>query len=327
MENKVIKVKNLIKKFGKLTAVNNISFEVEEGEIFGFLGPNGAGKTTTINIICTLLNKTSGDVTLCGKDVGTQRNEIRNCIGLVFQDPTLDDRLTAFENLHFHALLYNVPRNLIKQRADEVLKMVNLEKRENDIVRTFSGGMRRRLEIARGLIHYPKVLFLDEPTLGLDPQTRNKIWDYIVKLKESSNITIFLTTHYMDETEICNRIAIIDEGNIIALDTPDNLKKGVGGDIVTVSSENNLKLKNYIENVQKKPIIDEKGESIKFEVKDSSSFVPEFIKNCPVNILSISSRKPTLNDVFLDLTGHEIREETLDEKDRFRLQARTRMRH
>lgn len=208
MQKNVIRVKNLTKKFGKLIAVNNISFEVMEGEIFGFLGPNGAGKTTTINIICTLLNKTSGEVTLCKRDVSKQRNEIRNCIGLVFQDPTLDDRLTALENLHFHALLYNVPRSLIKERTTEVLEMVNLENRRNDIVRTFSGGMRRRLEIARGLIHHPRVLFLDEPTLGLDPQTRNKIWDYIIKLKESSNITIFLTTHYMDETEICDRIAI-----------------------------------------------------------------------------------------------------------------------
>jgi len=327
MEETIIKVDNLTKKFGKLVAVDHISFEVKKGEIFGFLGPNGAGKTTTINIICTLLNKSSGEVTLCGKSINSQRNEIRNCIGLVFQDPTLDDRLTAMENLYFHALLYNVPRKLIKERTDEVLEMVNLSKRKNDLVRTFSGGMRRRLEIARGLIHHPQVLFLDEPTLGLDPQTRNRIWDYIINLKKHSSITIFLTTHYMDETEICDRIAIIDNGKIIALDTPDNLKSGIGGDIVIVSSEHNNKLKTYIEQTINKKIEYEKEGKIKFEVKDSSSFVPQFIKNSPVKILSISTRKPTLNDVFLDLTGREIREESFDLKDEFRFRARSRMRH
>ncbi|MGM0366507.1 MAG: ATP-binding cassette domain-containing protein [Actinomycetota bacterium] len=327
MDEKIIKVENLTKKFGKLVAVDDISFEVRKGEIFGFLGPNGAGKTTTINIICTLLNKTAGKVTLCGKNINTQRNEIRSCIGLVFQDPTLDDRLTAMENLYFHALLYNVPRKLIKERTDEVLEMVNLDKRKNDLVRTFSGGMRRRLEIARGLIHHPQVLFLDEPTLGLDPQTRNRIWDYIVDLKKHSDITIFLTTHYMEETEICNRIAIIDNGKIIALDTPDNLKSNIGGDIVTVSSEDNKLLKSYIEKTTDKKTEHEVDGKLHFEVKDSSSFVPQFIKASPVKILSISARKPTLNDVFLDLTGREIREESFNLKEDFRLRAKARMRN
>jgi ABC-2 type transport system ATP-binding protein len=205
-DKNIIEVKNLVKKFKKVTAVNDISFTVRENEIFGFLGPNGAGKTTTINIICTLLPLNSGSVFLCGHDVIKEKKQIRSCIGLVFQDPTLDDRLTAMENLMFHALLYNVPRNQIKKRIDEVLSMVDLTKRKKDLVRTYSGGMRRRLEIARGLIHYPKVLFLDEPTIGLDPQTRNKIWEYITKLKKDVNITIFLTTHYMEESEICDRI-------------------------------------------------------------------------------------------------------------------------
>ena len=187
--------------------------------------------------------------------------------------------------------------------------------------------MRRRLEIARGLIHYPRVLFLDEPTLGLDPQTRNRIWDYILKLKKSKNITIFLTTHYIEETEICNRIAIIDKGKIIALDTPDNLKKTIGGDIITISSEDNKKLKSYIEELTSTKVEDEKDGEIKFEIKNSSSFIPEFIKNSPVKILSINTRKPTLNDVFLDLTGREIREETASAKDIFRSRMRRRFRH
>ncbi|GAH59708.1 unnamed protein product, partial [marine sediment metagenome] len=218
--NNIIEVKNLVKEFKGLRAVDDITFSVKENEIFGFLGPNGAGKTTTINIICTLLSKTSGEVTLCGHNVARERNKIRNCIGMVFQDPSLDDKLTALENLYFHGLLYNIPRRTLKERSEEVLKMVNLTSRKNNLVMTYSGGMKRRLEIARGLLHYPKILFLDEPTLGLDPQTRNKIWDYIIKLKKSKNITIFLTSHYMEETEICDRIAIIDEGKIIALDTP-----------------------------------------------------------------------------------------------------------
>lgn len=327
MSENIIEVEGLSKSFGKIKAVDNISFEVKKGEIFGFLGPNGAGKTTTINIICTLLNKSQGKVTLCGLDVDKHRNKIRGCIGLVFQDPSLDDRLTATENLYFHALLYNVARKEIRERMDQVLEMVNLSSRRNDLVRTFSGGMRRRLEIARGLIHYPKVLFLDEPTLGLDPQTRNRIWDYIIDLKKKTDITIFLTTHYMDETEICDRIAIIDYGKIIALDTPEHLKNSIGGDIISVSSAHNERLAEFIKTELGQDIEFGAEGQIKFEVKESSSFVPDFIKSSPVEILSISARKPTLNDVFLHLTGREIREETLSSKDEFRLRARNRMRH
>ena len=321
----IIEVKNLVKNFKKVTAVNDISFTVRENEIFGFLGPNGAGKTTTINIICTLLPLNSGSVTLCGHDVVKEKNQIRNCIGLVFQDPTLDDRLTAMENLMFHALLYNVPRNQIKKRIDEVLEMVDLTKRKKDLVRTYSGGMRRRLEIARGLIHYPKVLFLDEPTIGLDPQTRNKIWEYITKLKKTVNITIFLTTHYMEESEICDRIAIIDEGKIIALDTPDELKKMVGLDIITIVSEDNDMLKDYLENKFKVKAEITMDDEIKFDVKESARFIPAFMRHCPVNILSINARKSSLNDVFLSLTGKEIRDEGTKNGDRYRMRMRSRM--
>ncbi len=325
--NNIIEVKNLVKEFKGLRAVDDITFTVKEDEIFGFLGPNGAGKTTTINIICTLLSKTSGEVTLCGHNVARERNKIRNCIGMVFQDPSLDDRLTALENLYFHGLLYNIPRRTLKERSEEVLEMVGLSSRKKSLVMTYSGGMKRRLEIARGLLHYPKILFLDEPTLGLDPQTRNKIWDYIIKLKKSKNITIFLTSHYMEETEICDRIAIIDEGKIIALDTPGNLKNTIGGDIITILSEENIKLKEYIKEITGSDVHDAKDGKIRFEVKNSSSFIPKFIKNSPVKILSISARKPTLNDVFLDLTGREIREENVSARDSLRMRMRGRMRH
>jgi len=316
----MIEVKNLVKEFKGLRAIDNISFSVKEDEIFGFLGPNGAGKTTTINIICTLLSKTSGSITLNGYDVSKERNKIRNCIGMVFQDPSLDDKLTALENLYFHGLLYNMPRVTLKKRAEEVLDMVNLTGRENSLVMTYSGGMRRRLEIARGLLHYPKVLFLDEPTLGLDPQTRNKIWDYIIKLKKNRKITIFLTSHYMEETEICDRIAVIDRGKIIALDSPENLKNTIGGDIITLTSEDNVKLRKYVKGINGIEVHDTKGDKIRFEVKDSSRFIPRLIKDSPVKILSITARKPTLNDVFLELTGREIREESV-------MRMRRRMRH
>jgi len=325
--NNIIEVKNLVKDFKKVKAIDGITFSVKEDEIFGFLGPNGAGKTTTINIICTLLSKTSGEVTLCGYDVARERNKIRNSIGMVFQDPSLDDRLTALENLYFHGLLYNIPRSTLKERSEEVLEIVNLTSRKSNLVSTYSGGMKRRLEIARGLLHYPRILFLDEPTLGLDPQTRNKIWDYIIKLKKTKNITIFLTSHYMEETEICDRIAIIDKGKIIALDSPENLKNIIGGDIITILSEDNIKLKEYINEITGSEVHDAKEGKIRFEVKDSSSFIPKFIKNSPVKILSISARKPTLNDVFLDLTGREIREENASVKDSIRTRMMGRMRH
>jgi ABC-2 type transport system ATP-binding protein len=322
--NNILEVKSLTRKFNGLTAVDGVSFNIREGEVFGFLGPNGAGKTTTINMICTLIKPTSGNAKLYGFDIVKERRRVRNCIGLVFQDPSLDDKLTAMENLYFHSRLYNVPRETINKRCGEVLKMVDLYDRRNDLVRNYSGGMKRRLEIARGLIHYPKLLFLDEPTIGLDPQTRNKIWDYIVQLKSKQKITIFLTTHYLEESEICDRIAIIDRGKIIALDTPSNLKKMAGSDSITVSSDNNRALIDFLKDNFNINIEYDEGNEIKFEVKDSSSFIPGFIKNCPVRILSISARHSTLNDVFLNLTGKDLRDSDASKRDRLRSGMRMR---
>ena len=317
----IIEVKDLVKKYGELTAVKGISFEVERGEIFGFLGPNGAGKTTTINILCTLLAPTSGDAVLDGNEVVESRERVRESIGLVFQDPSLDDRLTARENLEFHAYAYRVPREERDERIREVLSMVELLDRAKDRVMTFSGGMKRRLEIARGLLHYPKVLFLDEPTVGLDPQTRNSIWEYIHELKGRHDITIFLTTHYMDEAENCDRIAIIDYGEIIALDTPDNLKNQVGGDVVKINTEDDEEAeKVLLENFEVEMIQDR--DCLCFEVESGEKFVPRFIRDFPVPITSISLRRPTLDDVFLKLTGHEIREESADDKAAMRTFAR-----
>jgi len=224
MNEEIVKVKNLSKDFDHFRAVDNISFEVKTGEIFGFLGPNGAGKTTTINILCTLLMPTSGEVIVNGFNVVTSPDEVRRSIGIIFQDPSLDERLTAYENLNFHGIIYHIPQKVRKERIKEVLDMVGLYSKKDHIVRTFSGGMRRRLEIARGLMHRPKILFLDEPTIGLDPQTRQYIWDYILNLSKEEGITIFLTTHYMDEAEICQRVAIIDYGKIIVLGSPYELK-------------------------------------------------------------------------------------------------------
>ncbi|MBU7032388.1 MAG: ATP-binding cassette domain-containing protein, partial [Theionarchaea archaeon] len=221
----MIHVENLCKYFNGIKAVDGISFEVEKGEIFGFLGPNGAGKTTTIDVLCTLTRPTSGTASINGFNIQDNPDDVRRSIGLIFQDPSLDDRLTAEENLDFHGMIYDVPRPVREERKEDLLKMVDLWDRRKDQVKTFSGGMKRRLEIARGLLHQPHILFLDEPTLGLDPQTRNHIWKYVNRLRDESHMTIFMTTHYMDEAENCDRIAIIDHGKIVAIDTPETLKK------------------------------------------------------------------------------------------------------
>jgi len=224
MNTEIIKVSNLTRRFNGFTAVDSISFTVNKGEVFGFLGPNGAGKTTTINILCTLLKPTSGSAYISCCDVEKEPNRVRKEIGIIFQDPSLDDRLTAEDNLRFHGYLYHMNRNDIDKRIPEVLNLVELYERRKDFVRKFSGGMKRRLEIARGLLHHPSLLFLDEPTLGLDPQTRAHIWDYVLKMRSEAGLSIFMTTHYMQEAEVCDRIAIIDHGKIIDLDTPANLK-------------------------------------------------------------------------------------------------------
>jgi ABC-2 type transport system ATP-binding protein len=235
----IIEVEDLVKKFGNITAVDTVSFDVEEGTIFGFLGPNGAGKTTTINILCTLLSPTSGRTLIAGYDCMREPSRVRTVIGIVFQDTTLDKDLTAYENLIFHAYLYNVPKSEMTERVNDVLQFVGLSDRKNDLVKKFSGGMKRKLEVARGLLHRPRVLFLDEPTLGLDPQSRTNLWEFITELPKRHNVTIFMTTHYMEEAEVCDRIAIIDHGKIIALDTPEQLKKMVGGDVVSITTTDN----------------------------------------------------------------------------------------
>jgi len=309
-ESHIIEVEHLVKKYANLAAVNDVSFSVEPGEIFGLLGPNGAGKTTTINILCTLSKPTSGKASINGFDVVRQQGQVRQCIGLVFQDPSLDERLTALENLDFHSRVYNIPASLRAERTEQVLRMVELWERRRDVVKTFSGGMKRRLELARGLLHHPRVLFLDEPTLGLDPQTRNRLWEFILGLQRTEGTTIFLTTHYMDEAEYADRIAVMDYGQLIALDSPEVLKGMVGGDMISLSTTDDQKAQTELKeryNIQ--PEYDD-GQ-ISFEVADGSRFIPTLIKGLKTEILSISLRRPTLDDVFLKLTGRGLRDETV----------------
>ncbi len=311
MSDYIIEVDKIVKKFGALTAVDGVSFNVAAGEVFGFLGPNGAGKTTTINILCTLTRPTSGRASISGFDVVRQQNKVRQSIGLVFQDPSLDDQLTGLQNLRFHASVYNVTGSVREQRIEQVLKMTELWDRRNNQVRTYSGGMKRRLELARGLLHHPKVLFLDEPTLGLDPQTRNRIWEYIVEMQRQEGTTLFLTTHYMDEADKASRIAIIDHGKLIAMDTPENLKKIAGKDIITAKTGDDDKA---IEEIKLRYGIEARrsGSGLNFDVTNGEEFLPSFIKGFGVPILSVSMHRPSLEDVFLKLTGREIREESVD---------------
>ncbi len=310
MVNHIIIVENLVKHFGELVAVDDISFTVAPGEIFGFLGPNGAGKTTTINILCTLSRPTSGRAIINNFDVVHQQSQVRQSIGLVFQDPSLDDRLSALQNLRFHAMVYNVPAAVREKRIEQVLNMVELWDRRHNQVRYYSGGMKRRLEIARGLLHYPKVLFLDEPTLGLDLQTRNRIWEYILELRQREGTTVFLTTHYMDEAEKADRIAIIDQGRLVTIDTPERLKKIVGKDIISVKTDDDDKA---VEEVRLRYQIEARHDNngLTFEVASGEEFLPIFIKEFGTKILSVSLRRPSLDDVFLKLTGQEIREEEI----------------
>ncbi len=321
----IIRVENLIKTFRDFTAVDGISFEVKKGEIFGFLGPNGAGKSTTINILSTLLPPTEGNAFINDFDVLSQKDEVRRSIGLVFQDPSLDDRLTAEENLHFHAKLYGVPSDVYEEREKEVLQLVDLWDRKKELVRNFSGGMKRRLEIARGLIHYPSVLFLDEPTIGLDPQTRAHLWDYILKLKHDKQMTIFMTTHYMNEAEYCDRIAIIDHGKIVALDTPAQLKKAVGGDIITIKSSDMNSLKKELAKMSGFNLREE-ADSLCLEVNDGESFLPQLMREITTVIDTVELRKPTLDDVFLRMTGRSIREEEASGKEKMRREMKMRRR-
>ncbi len=306
----MIEVECLTKRFGRLTAVDDLSFTVRPGHVTGFLGPNGAGKTTTINILCTLLSPTAGSAEIAGFDCAENPDNVRSAIGLIFQDTTLDAGLTAYENLKFHAYLYNLDRKLTERRIDEMLSVVELQNRKHDLIKNFSGGMKRRLEIARGLLHYPRVLFLDEPTIGLDPQTRNTIWDFIGALRKKEKITVFMTTHYMEEAENCDRIAIIDHGRIIAQDTPPRLKAMVHGDMIHLATSDNGRAVLEIENVFGISAHEDNG-YVTLEAERGDEFIPKLIHSLPVETLSVSLQKPTLNDVFLRLTGRTIREEML----------------
>jgi len=314
MTTDAVQTTNLIKTYNGLTAVNGINLTIHQGELFGFLGPNGAGKTTTLSMLCTILKPTNGTATVWGHDITKNPDTVRKNIGIVFQDPSLDDQLTGRENLRFHARLYKVPHDDIDRRINDILTIVELSDRADDLVKTYSGGMRRRLEIARGLLHHPNVLFLDEPTLGLDPQTRQHIWTYIERLNKEQHITILLTTHYMDEADhLCHRIAIIDHGQIVAQDTPTRLKESLGGDIITLTAtpitDQLLTSLRQIPNVKN---ITQTDGTLQLTVTDSKKTIPLLFEttarcNCTVNTISL--REPTLDDVFMKYTGHELREE------------------
>ncbi|MDD1723723.1 MAG: ATP-binding cassette domain-containing protein [Methanospirillum sp.] len=319
---RAIEVSDLTKSFAGLTAVNHISFRIEQGEIFGLLGPNGAGKTTTLSMLSTMLTPTSGTAVIQGIEIGKDPDGVRNVIGIVFQDQSLDEELTAGENMDFHGRLYRIPHDLRKQRTDELLHLVELYDRKNDIVKTFSGGMRRRLEIARGLLHHPSVLFLDEPTLGLDPQTRNHLWQYISSLSKEKHITIILTTHYMEEADrLCDRIAIIDQGKIIALDTPQNLKDSIGGDVVTINTPDT----GAICRIMTEPWVihlEEYNEEVRISLRQAEQYISSIITLInahDIPITRVSIHKPTLEDVFLSFTGKTIREQEIGGKENMRM--------
>jgi ABC-2 type transport system ATP-binding protein len=317
----------LVKRFGKVTAVDGISLEVKEGETFGFLGPNGAGKTTTINMLCTLLKPSSGSASVGGFDCVREPSRVRKSIGLVFQDTTLDKDLTARENLVFHAYLYSVPRPEIDSRVDEALRFVDLYDRRDDLVKRFSGGMKRRLEVARGMIHRPKVLFLDEPTLGLDPQSRNNLWEFITALPKEHGVTVFMTTHYMEEAEVCDSIAIIDNGKIIAEGSPSELKSGAGGDALYLKTTDNERAAKIIKDELGLYSIPRDGE-LQVMACAGEGCIPDVIKVLPEMVLSVRMKRPTLNDVFLKLTGKAIRDEEVGDADTIKGEVRAyRRRH
>jgi ABC-2 type transport system ATP-binding protein len=302
-----IEVNGLTKDFKGFVAVNQVSFVVNTGEVFGFLGPNGAGKTTTVRMLCTLIRPSAGSAKVGGHDVVHEHDSVRRTIGIIFQEPSLDDRLTAAENLRFHGMIYKVPRRELPERIRQALSWMELLDRQNDLVRNFSGGMKRRLEIARGLLHSPRVLFLDEPTLGLDPQTRNRIWERLLQLRREQQVTLFLTTHYMDEAENCDRIAIIDHGRIIALDTPQALKEQVQGDCVSLTTGDDVAAEAEV--AARYAVTTSRDKSgVHFEVKDGAEFVPGLVRELSVRVLSVTVHPPTLDDVFLKLTGREIRD-------------------
>jgi len=302
----IIEIKNLTKKYNGLTAVDDLNLEVQEGEIFGLLGPNGAGKTTTLMMLTTLVKPTSGTALVGEFDIVKNPADVRRSIGIVFQDPSSDEILTGYENLKLHGMLYGMPAKLREERIKEVLELVELTDRKNDLVKKYSGGMRRRLEMARGLMHHPKILFLDEPTLGLDPQTREHIWKYVDDLVHKEKITVIITTHYMDEADkLCDRLAIIDHGKISALDSPAKLKQVVGGDVVVLKTKNpnleNIKELEFVKNIQTKDNI------VSLTVTNAGEHLPEILAAIG-KVESVEVHLPTLDDVFLHYTGKAIRE-------------------
>ncbi|UZE92720.1 MAG: ATP-binding cassette domain-containing protein [Methanosarcinales archaeon] len=325
-----IEINGLTKVFDGLVAVDHVSINIAEGELFGLLGPNGAGKTTLIKMLATLLMPTSGTAKVSGYDVTKDPDKVRRCIGIIFQDPSLDNRLTGKENLDFHARMYGMDRELREKRMDEVLDLVELKDKANILVENYSGGMKRRLEIARGLMHHPEVLFLDEPTLGLDPQTRRHIWEYIRNLNKKEDITIILTTHYIEEADyLCDRVAIIDYGKIVALDAPKNLKDTIGADIVSLEISDSVD-KDFVAMLGKFKWIKKMKEHDGFldlSVKNGETRIPELMniaQKAGVVVQSVSLRKPTLEDVFLHYVGKTIREEETSVKDQVRERMRRR---
>jgi len=307
----MIEVNELARGFGAREAVHGVSFRVAAGELFGFLGPNGAGKTTTIGMLCTLLRPTGGTASVNGFDIVRRRGDVRRAIGVVFQQPTLDEALSAERNLRLHAYAYGVPADVRERRMRELLTLVELWDRRAERVRTFSGGMKRRLELARGLLHRPRVLFLDEPTLGLDPRARRRVWDYLAELRTRERLTLFLTTHYLDEAERCDRVAIIDRGRLVALDTPDGLKRAVGCDRITVTTSDPHPFSRELgARYGVAPLVADG--TVSFHVPAGEAFLPAFLRSFGRPLDAIGLRRPTLDDVFLHLTGRALRDDEPD---------------
>jgi ABC-2 type transport system ATP-binding protein len=318
-----VSVRGLAKRYGEIEAVRGVTFDVAPGETYGFLGPNGAGKSTTIKMLCTLVEPTAGQASVDGRDILRDRLEVRRAIGLVFQDATLDVYLTAEENLRFHADLYGVPGGARERRMAEVLEVTGLSDRRSSLVMTFSGGMKRRLEIARGLLHAPRVLFLDEPTIGLDPQTRSSIWEYLRDLRAREDITIFLTTHYMDEAENCDRIAIMDEGRLLVVGTPEGLKAGVGADRVRISTDDDqAAIAALAERFGIEAAVHD--DEVTFHVGEAERFVPRLFAELGVPIRAVSVSRPSLDDVFMSWTGRTIRDAEAGQTDHTRNMMRAR---
>ena len=325
-----ITVEKLSRSFGEIQAVKGIDLQVDRGETFGFLGPNGAGKSTTIKMLCTLLHPSSGRAWINGYDIEREASQVRRSIGIVFQDPTLDEYLTAEQNLYYHCMIYHTPLKTRAARIQEVLELVGLEERRKDSVKTFSGGMKRRLEVARGLLHAPQTLFLDEPTVGLDPQTRRSVWEHVLRLRESTGLTIFMTTHYMEEAEYCDRIAIIDHGQIVALDTPVALKRLIGQDQVCLTTPAPEQAAAMLEHYLGHPVRRD-DDAIYVEGENGQSLAASLIRQltlADIEVRGVNVIAPTLEDVFVHLTGRAIRDETASAKERLgsRLRSRGRLR-